>query len=380
MKYKDTKSYLLTLLLITSVLLLTAIFIDASGIAANSPVTLPKIDLANLKIREAVKDDTRLSRILSQIGVKKTIQLLLAESGGGTSFDCHQEAHKIGRIAYKVFREKAFAQSDFSCHSGAYHGAMEGFLNEKGTQNLAVNIENICHRLDTSFGVFECLHGAGHGIMAYLDYDLPEAIKICQQLGSNWNQQSCFGGVFMENILTGIGLGASTDGHKTAWLSDNPLFPCNQFEDNSILYECYQMQTSWMLKLFDQDIDKIVNECQKAPASLILVCFKSLGRDIAGLTLRDPQKITAMCAKVPDTESYRSQCTVGAVNVIIDFWGPDLKDQATQLCKMESGQDKQICYLTIATRLKEIFKNSEQIRGICQGFESEFQNYCNSPS
>lgn len=331
------------------------------------------------KIFDLVRNEKTLTDALESIGIKKAMSKLVEESSGGRTSDCHQEAHTIGRLGYKVYEEKAFGQCDPSCHSGCYHGAMESFLHESGTENLAQNIDRICKAFDTSFGEFECLHGVGHGVLAYMDYDVPAGLEECENLSTTFGQRSCIGGLFMENVLTGEGLGASKkQDHATNWLNKtDPYFPCNKIDQNpDVQYECYQMQTSWMLYMYRYDFDKVAKACLKAPANYISVCFKSFGRDAAGHTLRDPQKILEMCNKVPRTKDYYNQCIIGAVNVIIDFWGPNLKNQATELCALLPEPGKKTCYQTLAERIPNLFNNTEQRQKMCYTFEEQYRHLC----
>lgn len=337
---------------------------------ASAPGTDPKIDY---------KNEDALQSAIKESGIKKVMSRLVEESGGGSLWDCHQQAHQIGRIGYRVEKEKAFQSCDASCHSGCYHGAMESLLNEKGTIDLASNIDKVCSLFETNFGTFECLHGVGHGVLAYLDYDLPEALKECGKLKDSFGQTSCYGGLFMENILTGQGLGASNKpDHETKWVNqDDPYFPCDKVDPSyAVQYQCYQMQTSWILTLSKYDFDKVVSQCLMAPADMIPVCFKSLGRDIAGHTLRNPREIAELCKKVPENNGYHDRCVEGAVNVIIDFWGPALKAQATELCMALEGPGKKICYTVLGGRLDGIFKNAGDRKKICSGFEAVYQNLC----
>ncbi len=250
-------------------------------------------------LKTIVNDKSLLSSYLKKNGIAEIMARLVQESGGGSSFDCHQEAHAIGRMGYEIVGEQAFQQCDASCHSGCYHGAMESFLNQNGTANLAQNIDDVCKKFGTSFGLFECLHGVGHGVLAYLDYDLPASINECRGLKDSFAQSSCYGGLFMENILTGQGLGASTQDHNTQWVNkSDPNFPCDKVDSSyPVQYQCWQMQTSWMLTLAGYNFDIVSRQCLKAPDNMIPVCFKSMGRDASGNTLRNPEKIVAICKK-----------------------------------------------------------------------------------
>ena len=257
------------------------------------------------------------------------MEKLLADTGGGSLVDCHQESYR-GTLAYKIY-ETAFQDGNSSCHSGYYHGH-EQLLKEKGTANLPKVINEVCETFPTQFGKFECLHGAGHGVMAYDDYDLPKALTTCQLLKDSYSVSSCYGGVFMEHIVTAQGSGGSKD-HETKWATRDPHFPCNEIDLNfEIQYQCYQMQTSWMLSLHDYDFNKVAQDCFQARPDMVDVCFKSFGRDAAGHTLRDPFKSRPVRqnsgrSKVLLHLRCRShQCNRG-------FWGDQLKTLRPPNCR-----------------------------------------------
>ena len=179
----------------------------------------------------------------------------------------------------------------------------------------------------------------------------------------------------MENIMVAEGKGA-IKGHKTNWVSDDPQFPCNGVDQNYLVqYECYQMQTSRMLGLSNYNFKYVADKCQDAPKDMIEVCYRSMGRDVAGQTLRDPSKIISFCQIAP-VNNFRD-CIRGALNVIIDFWGENLADQPQQLCKRLSEEDKGYCYTLLGTRLKDIFgKNNGKIEQVCQMGEKDFREAC----
>lgn len=326
----------------------------------------------------ADEEDSDLLGPIQQFDVRVAMTKLIEESGGGSEFDCHQRAHDIGREGYRTLQEEAFRACDASCHSGCYHGAMEEFLREEGTAGLAEKIGPLCDTFRTSFGRFECLHGVGHGVTAYRNFDLPAALGDCDKLSDVFAQTSCYGGVFMENIITGQGVGSGAGFHATEWLSKtDPHFPCNGIDqDRDVQYHCYQMQTSWMLTIYDYDFDRVVQECLNAPEAMIPVCFKSYGRDAAGHTLRDPKRIAALCDKVVKPEEYYEQCVVGAVNVIIDFWGPGLRGQASALCRILPEEGKRVCYTTLAGRIVRLFETADEMEIVCGTFEKAYRYLC----
>ncbi len=333
--------------------------------------------LSNLNLLNVAKNKEDLAFWISVFDPKMIMDELLRDAGGGYQLDCHTQAHNIGRISYQLYGASVFKTGNSLCHSGYYHGAMEAFLQEKGTLNLSENMTTLCNTFDTNFGQFECYHGVGHGALAYEDYDLPKAIKLCKKLPDSFSQTSCMGGVFMENVVTADGKGAGPT-HTTTWVSSNPHYPCNYFsKDEDVQLQCYHMQTSRMLQLFGNNFDLVLPECLKAPTNMQHACFRSFGRDAAGIALRNPQRIVELCSKISQANVFVDECVIGALNVIVDFWGENLSNQASTFCKELPNAHKNTCYGTLANRLPSLFSMKSKKADVCKTFEQEYQNLCN---
>ncbi|MEK7148276.1 MAG: hypothetical protein AAB758_03175, partial [Patescibacteria group bacterium] len=166
-------------------------------------------------------------------------------------------------------------------------------------------------------------------------------------------------------------------GHSTKWVSTDPHFPCNLFADKpDVQIQCYLLQTSRMLDLFSYDFAKVTEECPNAPEDMINICFQSMGRDAAGQTLRDPDKIISICSGVP--HKFFDVCIAGGLNVIVDFWGENLSSQPFELCRqLKREENKAFCYSLLGQRLKEVFANNYQkIKNLCQFAENDYKVYC----
>lgn len=331
--------------------------------------------LKGLNLQTFEIDDPEVKEALRLLGREKIRDKLVADSASGSKFDCHQQAHKLGRMSYEVFGVNAFQGMDTTCHSGLIHGAMEAFLKEKGTQNLSADIKKLCDSADTDFGHFECLHGVGHGVMAYSAYDMPKALSACKNLADSFSTSSCFGGVFMENIIVSEGNGVIA-AHDTKWVSKDPYFPCSGVDqqDETLQVQCWMMQTARMLDMNNYDFKIVADLCSKAPEERRWVCFQSMGRDGAGQTLRNAYKTDQICRMAPD--KYYQDCLRGALYVFIEFWGSNMTSQPHEFCKALDEKDKAYCYSLLGGRLPGIFKTEQKIREICQFSEKNYVNTC----
>jgi hypothetical protein len=146
-----------------------------------------------------------------------------------------------------------------------------------------------------------------------------------------------------------------------------------------LLFHCYQMQTTWMLVLHDQDVGRVARECQAAPPGLVGTCYRSLGRDIASMAA-EPARITRLCATLPGaTEELVGRCLGGALDVLVDFFGERLADQATTLCRAVPDAHKRGCYQALAGRLGELFTRRDDVQRVCDTFEAGYRALCAAP-
>ena len=334
-----------------------------------------KYDSAIIKeeLEDIFNNKDALYSYVKKFGPKKTIKHLNELSAKfGT---CHSSAHQAGRYAYEIYNEKSFKLCSSECHSGCYHGAAEAYFRDHGTADLSKNLNLLCSSELNAFFTHQCIHGIGHGLMAWTNYDLPEALKTCELLEKGLD--SCWTGVFMENIVGGlaksdIDKGGDVD-HFTKYLSDDPLYPCNVVEDK-YKWSCYFLQTSRMAQLFSGDFKKIAEGCLKAEKPYQQSCFDSMGRDVGGFNLQNPQKAIAECSNAPKGP-YRLGCLMGAVQD--SMWDPTGQDDALTFCRLLTDkEEKNVCYNTIFSRSKEIFTSVEDLKNFCSKAESQYQNSC----
>jgi hypothetical protein len=266
---------------------------------------------------------------------------------------CHEVAHAIGRVS--MFNAKnglaeTFSECTQTCHSGCYHGALQIlFLKETLPESELseyydkhVTVEQIRERVGTACSElagrhpywFQCLHGLGHGVMFNVENNLSLALELCDMLGSEYERTSCYGGAFMENVV-------SIDKETRDIRLDDPHYPCNRM-DQIYKNECYKMQTSVMSEIFGGDIERVIDECKRADGYSD-TCFVSLGRERSslfrlgsGLPFTDLEKIE---------EEYKDDYIRGMVYALADnTWDGTY---AFPFCsKMDDGSLGTFCYET----------------------------------
>ena len=246
-------------------------------------------------VQQLLEDDDALTQAVETYGPAAVVHELSRDAFAKT-VTCHERAHVLGRIAYDLFGVAAFALSGHECQSGSYHGATEALFRERGTSNLANDVATICETTTNSFFRFNCVHGIGHGLMAWTNYELHEALGFCDHLDSEKRSRddalSCYSGVFMENVVGGL---SGDMGHFTKYLSqDDPHFPCTIL-DKKYVSECYFYQTSHMIRLFGGDFRALASACGESPSYAHDLCFRSMGRDVGDWTTGRPEKAIEYC-------------------------------------------------------------------------------------
>lgn len=242
---------------------------------------------------------------------------------------CHPLVHVMGRVAAKKYQNvaEAYRQGDHFCWSGYYHGVMEGILYETTPEDLPDVINGICESIpgkeSYSFDYYNCVHGMGHGVMYITQNELFDALALCDNLEGEWEKESCYGGVFMENVITDF------ENHFTKYLKPRePLYPCTAVPEKN-KHACYLMQTSYVLKQNGYDFADAFEQCSTIEEQHQHTCYQSIGRDASGSTVSDVQRTKAYCMLGKDSHQ-QTNCALGAVKDFISYFHSDT--QAKQFC------------------------------------------------
>jgi hypothetical protein len=242
--------------------------------------------------------------------------------------------HVIGRAAFDLYGDLSttYAQGDNFCWSGYYHGAMEAVAAKLGPDKILNESNTICADVGTgqqkySFYHYNCVHGLGHGFMGILDNEVFKSLETCDTLTDDWEKQSCYGGVFMENTMA-----ESNPSRPSKYLkADQPLYPCTDVQ-SKYKNECYKMQTSYALQTQGNDFAKVFDLCSTVEDDFRPACYQSLGRDASASeqTVNDKDQTKSICMLGPDHEA-RSNCVVGAVKDFISYYHDDTR--AKEFCE-----------------------------------------------
>jgi len=282
---------------------------------------------------------------------------------------CHNAAHEVGNFAYDLYGADAFGFCGSECQSGCYHGVMEEYFLQNGMQDIGEQAKELCGKSLNAFFQHQCIHGIGHGLMALMGYRLPEALIVCDQLNALKERESCYTGVFMENIVAGL---AETDRHASYYTSKDPLFPCNAVAEQ-YRWSCWFLQTSRIRELIGDDFLRIADICSGLSKMHQEPCFQSLGRDVGSVYRDNPEKAALVCAGMPGSDA-QSWCTSYAA--LGGFWDESGTAYALTVCAKAVEAAKAVCYLAIGEQAGYLFDTRKEHRAFCAAAEQPYQKEC----
>ena len=203
---------------------------------------------------------------------------------------------------------------------------------------------------------FQCLHGMGHGLTMYFQGDIMKSLPYCDKLKTSWDMQSCYGGVFMENIVV-----KDQPGHQSMYLKqDQPEYPCDSMVEN-YKSSCYLLISSWFLKLTASNFSAAFKLCDAVRSDFVWVCYQSMGRDISGTTLRNAVESEKTCTK--GAERFYTDCIIGVVK---DFTNATAEtSEGAGFCKIVRSDAKGQCYRSGGQILQDLYTLAKDFDEAC---------------
>jgi hypothetical protein len=336
-----------------------------------------------------------LDQRLSQAGVEAASNMLrdLTHADPSVDRDVHMYAHGIGIDAFRMHPDidATFSHCTPEFSSGCYHGVLQAYFDMKGTADPKV-VEGACSPYELApekrWLLFQCLHGMGHGLNMALDHDLPKALVACDLLQERWHRESCYGGVFMENIthvtmpehpatmlaahdhskpsgvasMTGMHMGNGTTPETFKAIDPkDPQYPCSIVADRYV-QECYRIQTALMLYLNHQSLPKTAHDCDQAPSAARPWCYESLGRDISAIS--DYQTVAAVRMCTVGTLSLRKYCYAGTAESFVDNQAK--ADAGFGICNaVPTVGDKPTCYERVGELVLSLAATPQDREAMC---------------
>ncbi|MES2154268.1 MAG: hypothetical protein V4510_03955 [bacterium] len=296
--------------------------------------------------------------------------------------DGHPLAHGLGRTALTVYGgpRTALHYCPYVLSSGCFHGVQQAYFDSLPKMETYI-IQGLCVSDDSSWR-FQCLHGMGHGLELYTNYDLNRTLAYCDLLDGWLAIESCQGGAFMENLVGYIDSQSPTPagGHNHGGpvrptpvflvKPSDPAFPCDVMAE-PYLKTCYYLQSSVTLRFNGFDFDGVVRMCQGAPTRYTDVCFTSMGRDAGASVRMDPGATSALCEKA--TQVQAEACIRGFIGGVVNDHS-DAND-SIPACHDVHQQLKEACYTQAGVSAKGML-DAQAVGLLCSRAEDGFVAAC----
>lgn len=345
----------------------------AASPAVAGATTTPE-NFPELKGLMSSDQNTRIAAaraLVERVDVEKA-QEMLKTSGLPFTGEGHLAVHQVGFYAYKKYGFDSILKCKDYFLYACYHGAIIEAASDKGVDQIA-KMTDRCK--ENSARYFQCVHAAGHSILAMYEYNLPEALKTCDQLYEKEDKfpdalSSCHNGAFMENLF-GVHDWGTNKTPKRDWLSDDPNYPCNAFEEK---YQkgCWLNQAARMYQLYNGDLVKTTQACEAIGNQQYTEwCMDNVARQIHALTNGNVASVFSLCQYTGS--KWMNNCIV--VNAG-SYYSVGDANAAINICKQISPAAKSSCYDSIIGQVVSDATAKDQKRSTCEQIEDPYKAGC----
>ena len=310
-------------------------------------------------------------RLVERVDVEKALEILenssLPHTGEG-----HLVVHQIGFYAYQKYGVDAILKCKDYFLYACYHGAIIEAASNEGFEVIA-KMTDKCKESPVRY--FQCVHAAGHSILAIWNYELPNSLTTCDEIYEKEKDfpealSSCHNGTFMENLFGVHDWGTGKE-QKRDWLSDDPYFPCNAF-DEKYQRGCWLNQAARIYQMNNGDIAKTTKLCEETGNDQYTTwCMDNMARQIHPLTNGEPKKSFELCQQ--EGARWYDNCLV--INAG-SFYSVGGRDQAIFICQNVPPHLKGECYQRVISQIISDPINTDQKYQLCQKIEQPFNSSC----
>ncbi|MBA3733155.1 hypothetical protein H0W91_02135 [Patescibacteria group bacterium] len=322
MKFLKGKSFLVLLLILINAVLLVVFFKPSHQTISSSTTTTTNNNWQNVdypEISSIGKDwdfqkyTKYFQNLAEQKGGEYAYHALATAANKGYiagNVDTHLLGHTVGDVLYKQKGIEGIKVCTDDIRNACSHSIVVGYLLENGASSLGKAVE-ACHDAPGGSGAYTmCVHGLGHGVLAYEEYDMKKAVNLCNKIGTlksaNIEIGQCIGGVTMEMM-------AGVHDHE-AWIKqvpnyfkeNDPLAPCDSgFISKEYTNFCYVYLTPHLFKSAGVELSfpdpKLFNKAMKYCEGIPFedrnrsTCFGSFGKEYVVLSnARNVQNVSSM--------------------------------------------------------------------------------------
>lgn len=362
-----SRTRLLAVVFICSIFL--GIGMGAVYVKRDEPKDVPEIAKI-LDPATSQDDQLKAGRALAvRVGPKEALELLRS-SGLPYTGEGHFVVHQVGFVAWERYKEKALLYCEDYFLYACYHGAIIEAASSEGGFETVKKMTDECRELEPRY--VQCVHAAGHAILAIWNYEVDRALPTCDELfGQEAALTYCHSGVFMENIFGVHDWDKNKRSPDRKWLSETDIYyPCNAFGQE---YQagCWQNQATRIYEMYGGDIAKTAQACEDADSRYVSWCFDSLARQIHPMSENDPAKVYSLCLEVG--EKWKDNCisvNAGAYFSVGD--GPT----GIAVCNSAPTSAQEACFGTVTSYVLGANASFDQKRDLCRLMNQNFSENC----
>jgi hypothetical protein len=319
--------------------------------------------------------------------------------------DLHLLGHVVGDVLYKQQGIEGIKVCTNDLRNACSHSIVVGAFLEKGRPVLKEVVE-ACKLAPGGRGAYTmCVHGLGHGILAFTEYDMAEAVKICEDIGKPVSGDrvylECIGGIVME-MMAGINDREQWEKQKPKYFSEkDPLAPCNMdFMPDAARPMCYNFLTPHLFEFaganlgrpLPENFKKAFTYCNKIPKNKVgerISCYGGFGKEfvvlvndrnvqsIEDLSEEKLKRIYEWCDLADDPQGV-IDCMKFSLQSL--YWGGENdKKVAIAYCGLiPNEENSKICYDDLINSVGYYYNDANYHEAFCREVPESVRSTCNS--
>jgi len=340
-----------------------------------------------------------LTEVSDEHGAEAAFDLLI-ESKLPKSIDSHLMGHFVGDILYDQQGIEGLTHCTDAIGFACAHSIVINALLDKGP-SVFDEINDICGRVPGGNGYGMCFHGFGHGVLAFTEYHLPEAIKACVQVGTEAygyeEAEECVGGVIME-MRGGIHNPRVWEQNGAQYLDkENPLYMCQaDYMPDAYREYCYIYITPFIFDTITKadiptykDFAPATNHCANASLEFQEACYGGfakeylgfiLGRDIRLVQTINTDQLTDLwqACEAAATPLARSHCAKYAVYNLYRS-GSHPYEISADFCSLVSEDlSKNACFTNLQDQVFSHNESADYRTNFCTALQNNYGVECQS--
>lgn len=326
---------------------------------------------------------------------------LLKQAVVPSGTDLHLMGHAVGDELYKQEGLDGMQYCTHDFRNACSHSIVVGALLAEGL-DVFDRVNEVCKKAPGGPGAYTmCFHGFGHGVLAFAEYEIPDAIKLCGKVATDAygreEEAQCIGGMVME-MHQGVHDKEIWERKKDKYLDiKDPLRICqSEYMPDTAKVLCYSYITPFIFdaagarggnpspEIYPKSFtfcDNIKNDTHRQS------CYGGLGKEFIVLSQdRDIRKIedtpdellmvSASWCSLAEREEAEIACLMSILDSL--YWGGENDPEVSvRYCSLvESEAAKNACFKRLFNITQYYQKDVPVKERICELVPKIYKNEC----